>query len=114
MSNGYDYFRQLPYTYDYLSDGRKINLLERRLYSAVSENYPDPFSTPGDKFYAELRKKRLSGTTTNCVRNQSVIVRLAKLIMKILLKIAGPERYAKIIRHFNIVGRLRGHTFLLD
>jgi len=113
-SNGYDYFHGLPYTYDYFSDGRKIKLLERRLYAAVSENYPDPFSTPGDKFYTELRKKRLSGITTNCARNQSLVVRLAKLIMKTFLKIAGPEHYAQMIRYFNLVGRLRGHTFLLD
>jgi hypothetical protein len=112
--NGYDYFRMLPYTYDYFSDGRKIDLLERRLYSAVSENYPDPFSTPSNKFYAELKKKRRLGTVTNCVRNQILIERIEKLFMKTIFGIFGAKQYAKIMQYFNVGDRLRSHTFLLD
>lgn len=112
--NGHDYFRTLPYTYDYFSDGRKIDLVERRLYSAVSENYPDPFSTPSHKFYAELRMKRRSGTITKPVRNQNLIERIAKLVMKSIFKIVGAKQYAKIMQHFNVGNGLRSQTFLLD
>jgi hypothetical protein len=112
--NGYDHFHGLPYTYDYFSDGRKIDLLERRLYSAVSENFPDPFITPSNEFYAELKKKRRSGTVTDCVRNQVLIERIAKPVLKTIFKIVGAKQYADIIRWFNVAGRLRNHTFLLD
>jgi hypothetical protein len=112
--NGYDHFHGLPYTYDYFSDGRRIDLLERRLYSAVSDNYPDPFSTPSNEFYAELRKKRRSGTVTNCARNQILIERIAKPVLKTVFKIVGAKQYAAIIRWFNVAGRWRNHTFLLD
>jgi hypothetical protein len=112
--NGYDHFHGLPYTYDYFSEGRKIDLLERRLYSAVSENFPDPFSTPSNEFYAELKKKRRSGTVTSCVRNQVLIERIAKAVLKTTFKIVGAKQYADIMRWFNVAGRLRNHTFLLD
>ncbi len=112
--NGYDYFCRLPYTYDYFSNGRKINLLERRLYSAVSENYPDPFSTPGHKFYAEVKKKSRLGTITGSSRDRMFIEAIAGLVMKTILKIVGAKHYAEMMQYFYAVGRLRSHTFLLD
>ncbi len=112
--NGYDHFHGLPYTYDYFSDGRRIDLLERRLYSAVSDNYPDPFSTPSNEFYAELRKKKRSAAAADCVRPQILIERIAKLVVKVIFRMVGARRYARMIQFFNGAGRLRNHTFLFD
>jgi hypothetical protein len=84
------------------------------LYSAVSENYPDPFSTPSEKFYAEVRKKRRPGTITKRVRDQLFINRPAKLVMKTISKIGGVKQCVKIMQSFNMVGRLGNHTFLSD
>ncbi len=114
VRNGYDYFHRLPYSYDYFCDGRRIELLERRLYSSVSENYSDPFSTPSNEFYPELRKKRRSGTVTNGVRNQILIERIARPVFKTILRVVGARRYAEIVGWFSVAGRLRNHTFLLE
>jgi len=112
--NGHDYFRMLPYTYDYFSDGRKIDLLERRLYSAVSENYPDPFSTPSNKFYTELRRKRRSGTIRNGTHNQRFGESMKKLVRRAVLKIVGIKHYVKILQRFNVGRSMRDYTYLLD
>lgn len=113
-NNGYDYFHKLPYSFDYFSDGRKINLLERRLYAAVANNFSNPFNTPGDHFYTVLKIKRKSNRKVYNRRNDSLINRLLMLCLKIIFKLLGARRYANLVMSSKYLDRLRLHTFLIE
>ncbi len=58
LNNGYEKFRNQPYTYGYYKDGRKISLFDRRLYLAVADDYLNPFELSGWHFYKMLKKHR--------------------------------------------------------
>lgn len=114
QENGYDYFRSLPYSYDYFLDGRKINVLERQLYASVSNDYSDPFSTPSRQFMSVLRQKRRSMRKAGSRVNHAFFKRIAMSGMRMVFKLSGPERYIKITQFMRGKDKLRGHAFLLD
>jgi hypothetical protein len=114
MNNDHPYFSKLPYTYDFFNDGRKINLLERRLYSAVANNYPDPFSTPSSRFYSTLREKRKSDRLSDDRSTDSVTLSCAKTCIRTLFRLIGARRYTKVVLFFRLTDSFRQHTFLLD
>lgn len=113
-NNGYDYFCKLPYSFDYFNDGLKINLLDRRLYAAVANNYSNPFNTPGDSFYSVLKMKMQSNKKVNNIRNDSLINRILMLCLKTIFKLLGARRYTNLVLSSKYLDRLRLHTFLIE
>lgn len=111
--NGYDHFRKIRYSYDYLQDGRKISMVERRLYAAVSHDYPNAFATPGDRLYAVMKeKRRAAGRITACAGRRTT--RLFKYLLTIFFRAVGPVRYSSVMQKLQGINRLRNHSFLLD
>ncbi len=114
MNNNYDYFSKLPYSYDFFGDNRRIHLLERRLYAAVANNFPDPFSTPSDNFYSLLRAKRKENNISRNKPTDSLVVSFAKMCIRIVFKLIGVKSYTRLVRFFRITDSFRLHTFLID
>lgn len=113
-NNGYNYFHKLPYTFDYFDDGHKINLLDRRLYAAVANNYSNPFNTPSHSFYTILKMKMQSNKKVNNIRNDSLINRILMLCLKTVFKLLGARRYTNLVLYSKYLDRLRLHTFLIE
>ncbi len=112
-SNGYEYFRRLRYSYDCFSDGRRITLLERRLYAAVSDHFSDPFACSGRRFSKELSKAgRLRSHSPK--RDEKLTKRIVKAGLRTIFKVFGPARYARLVQSFRGLDRLRNHVFLVD
>ena len=113
-NNGYNYFHKLPYSFDYFDDGHKINLLDRRLYAAVANNYSNPFNTPSHSFYTVLKMKMQSNKKVNNIRNYSLINRILMLCLKTIFKLLGARRYTNLVSSSKYLDRLRLHTFLIE
>lgn len=112
--NDHAYFSRLPYSYDFFNDGRRITLLERRLFAAVAKNLPDPFGTPGNRFYATVREHRRSESTSDSRQNDAWMVTFAKSCIRILFRLMGAKKYSALVRFFRNTDSFRQHTFLLD
>lgn len=114
QKNGWDHFNSMPYVYDYFHDGKKIELIERRLYSCVSEYFPDPFGTASKDFYAVLREKRRLGKCGSQNGNGGLGKTLLKAILKAIFFIVGPRRYTMLVQSFNRFDCLRCHSWLIE
>jgi len=114
INNGYNYFHKIPYTFDYFDDGNKINLLDRRLYAPVANNYSNPFDTPAHSFYTVLKMKMQSNKKINNMRNDSLINRILMLCLKTIFKLLGARRYTNLVLYSKYLDRLRLHTFLIE
>ena len=94
-NNGYDDSRNFTYAYGYYADGRKISLLDRRIYLACVDNFPDPFQSSGWQFYRMWKKKRYIRSNPNS-QNKSIYINIVKSIRELISKILGPFYYHRL------------------
>ncbi len=110
MENGYDRYSPIPYAFDHFANGQKIDLLERRLYAMVADQYPhDPFTDTRKAFYRNAR---------NCaslvkMKPPNNIVGIASKGAYWLFRLLGPRRYRELMGFLGKTVHLRAHTFLL-
>ncbi len=107
--NAYVRYASIPYAYNYFVDGSKIDLLERRLYAMVAEQYPHPFASSRKTFYINIRRYARLVHFKPHVQRAPLLMKLAPL----LLRIVGPEKYRKLATLLTKAANLRTHTFLL-
>ena len=112
--NGYDYFRALPYSYASFADGRKIELLERRLFAALADLVPDPFGVPSGQFGRVLRAARRSRSDPHVRKRDGTAKRLTKSCLRTAYRFLGARWYARLVLTFRRNERFRSHVFLID
>jgi hypothetical protein len=109
--NGYDYFRTIPYSYNFFADGSPIEILDRRLFAAVAAGVADPFAVPANRFLKTLRSVRRAQRGGKPVRGMRD---LGKSFLRLICTLIGRRRYEIFVRSLKGVDRLRSHSFLLD
>ena len=112
------------YTYDYYSNGQKVEKMHRRIYHSIIvngyENILDPFDSKGS-FYIQLVNKKMF--TPKVVSNQndyvcntavSISRKLAvfKILMRMVYKILGYNRYEMLLRLFFRFSKYENNIFL--
>jgi len=112
------------YTYDYYSNGRKVEKMHRRIYHSIIvngyENILDPFDSKGS-FYIQLVNKKMF--TPKVVPNQndyvcntagSISRKLAvfKILMRMVYKTLGYNRYEMLLRLFFRFSKYENNIFL--
>jgi len=107
------------YAFDYFSNGARINELTRRVYAAGLDKFAgaDPFDASGP-FYAFARARGLlsasSGPPPVVVRPDAddVRVRTIGLVLRALLRVLGPDRYALLMKYLAHISLLRNQRSL--
>jgi len=117
LLNGYDKVRNLVYAYGQYDNGVPIGLVARRLYSAVAQQYPDPFETKKGGYYELLKKNKLLESnnpkpiTIKQIDSKSKVI---NYLLRNLCKIIGIDRYNNLMRYMRYVSVIRRQTFLLN
>ncbi len=109
IDNGYDYYKQVPYAFNCFADGKKIDLLERRLFGMVAEQFKDPFASSKEEFYRMLKRYAKSVEQ----ENKGLAFHALSMAAKWLFKLIGPQNYRNMAMYFGKSAQLRAHTFLL-
>lgn len=100
----------LPYTYNFFSNGKKIEKMHRRLYhSAILQknDIGNPFDCENKKFYKKIEKLAMF-SNTNTENFSDVIssagtkrkLALINRLMRLLYRFIGYERYLSILKLF--------------
>jgi hypothetical protein len=109
IENGYSRYSSIPYSFNYFADGPKIDLLERRLYAMVAEQYPHPFESDRKTFYRNIKRYARQVNFKPHVQQIPLLMKFAPLLFNII----GPEKYRKLATLFTKAALLRAHTFIL-
>lgn len=122
LKNGYDRFIGIPYHYSSYSDGVPVSQQHRRLYRMLesTESHVDLFSSSG-RFRHNIERAGLLDTSSAAAKNHSAATitnvgtmhSRAQWLLKLVLRIAGPRRYAYMVKFFGLYGRFEAHAFLL-
>jgi hypothetical protein len=122
LANGYDDHIGIPYRYGHFDNGEAITSLHRRLYRALGDSgySAAPFGTQGP-LYRALRERGLLDHSPAAARSHAAstlptlgrLTRLAHLMLRAFLKVAGPSRYAYLLKFFNRYARPESHAFLI-
>lgn len=123
LANGYERHIGIPYRYAHFDNGDRVTLLHRRLYRALGDaRYdPVPFSAEG-RLHRALQQRRLIDTSPAAARDHSAatlpavgrLTRVAHALLRGFLRVAGPSRYAYLLKFFNRYARPENHAFLLQ
>lgn len=122
LTNGYDRFIGIPYRYASYSDGVSISQQHRRLFRVLeaTESHKDLFSASGS-FRRKIERAGLLDTSSAATKNHSAATvanvgalhSRAQWLLKLVLRLVGPRRYAYLIKFFGVYGRFEAHAFLL-
>jgi len=116
ITNGYEKVKNLEYAYNQYSNGLKIGLVARRLYSSVSQQYPDPFSTKKNSYYMLLKKHNLLEYSKESFITEELINSKCKSVnslLRIICRIMGVNHYSNLMRYMRYVSIIRQQSFLL-
>jgi hypothetical protein len=111
------------YSYDYLSSGHYITPLLRRAYASNLQHFadiPDPFNSQQIVTFAKCNFLLAKNNTRYSVRKNllntrsqfSTQLKISYLLMRILLRIVGPNIYFDMMRGFVLLSLSRKHPGL--
>ena len=115
----FDSFINLDYSYSRYSNGERIDNFHRRLYHGCQKDFPNPFHTGSDSFYARLKKKRmLVADNVDKISKQTIHGLQDKkqkenLFFSILFRLLGYKRYVLFLKSLYFYCRPELHTFLI-
>lgn len=125
LGNKYEHFSKLRYAYNFYDNGMPILPIHRRLYRVNEERLKDkgnPFDSTGFYFTLLQRSGLLidvpqsqedpRGRVVNKSENKGVRDK-ASIVMRLLFKILGVQRYARVLRAFDYYSKLESNGFLL-
>jgi hypothetical protein len=123
LANGHHEHIKIPYRYSEYDNGVAVPLIHRRLYRAAADrsSYSDPFCSSGP-FYRSLKDAGLVDRSAAATSDYSAATlpsrdrlgRAAQVVMRGILRLGGPKRYAYLLKFFGRYARLENHAFLLD
>lgn len=126
-ANGYDRFSKMTYGFNHYSDGGVITPLQRRMFRVYLNEHEvayNPFEI-NNPFYDVLKASSLllkastkqngfaSYTKDEKSKGKKMENKIVKPMLKLALRVLGPERYAMLIRLFTLASDKEYHYFLL-
>lgn len=112
----------IPYGFDRLTDGTSVTRLARRIYSKHQARWrgQDPFDAGGE-FAAFAKKIRLVAGKTPPQKStwrefnpQDRRVEMVHRLLKLALRLLGPNRYELLMRYVSHISVLRNQSVFLD
>jgi hypothetical protein len=123
LAAGMKMYSALPYAYSTYTNGEKISQLERALYHASEEwhNMLDPFQATQHSFWRACRKAGIRVSTSTDNRDNvgdleykyKLIFNSIQTMLRMVIKLLGPELYAKFAKYMRQQLLLNNHDFLL-
>lgn len=123
LANGYDSHIGIAYGHGRFDNGNPITVLHRRLFRALGDSSYDaaPFSTAG-RLYQALLGHGLLDSSPAAARSHAAatlptlgrLTRIAHTALRVFLKLAGPSRYAYLLKFFSRYARPENHVFLIE
>ena len=114
----------LPYTYNYFSNGQKIEKIHRRLYhSSILQKIQigNPFDSENPNFYKKINKIKMyslrNADDFSNVMGSSGTVKKLKIVnklMRLLYKRIGYERYLTVLKLFQAYNWYENQYHLID
>ena len=114
----------LPYTYNYFSNGQKIEKMHRRLYhSALLQKIDlgNPFDCENAKFYEKINKLSMHSNSnvdnfSAVINSTSTVKKLALFnrLMRVLYKIIGYKNYLSVLKLFQAYNWYENQYHLLE
>ena len=114
----------LPYTYNYFSNGQKIEKMHRRLYhSALLQKIDlgNPFDCENAKFYEKINKLSMHSNSnvdnfSAVINSTSTVKKLALFnrLMRVLYKIIGYKKYLSVLKLFQAYNWYENQYHLLE
>lgn len=118
-----EFFSKLPYGYACYTNGELISKLERELYlsSAWQESSTDPFAVGPGTFHNACRKAGIRAAKAIPAESSaraiselySLPMRLIGVLLRLCLRVLGPDRYAEFAKYMRHRFMLYNHSFLL-
>lgn len=122
LRNGYEAHITIPYRYASYDNGDPISSLHRRLYRSLGDARFDaqPFRASGP-LYRAIQARGLIDRSPAATRSHAAatlptlgrLTRIAHGVLRTFLRVAGPSRYAYLLKFFNRYARPENHAFLL-
>ncbi len=123
IANRVRHLDELPYGFDTFRDGTAVTLLARRLFAAHESSFAgeDPFAV-GSKFSRFARRHGLVAGRAqpakvgwNDMAKQDKRVRAIQSMLRLGLKVLGPNRYELLMRYLSFISILRNQAeFIKD
>lgn len=114
----------LPYTYNFYSNGVKIEKMHRRLYhSTLFQNMEigNPFDAKNEKFFLKLQELNMFSTNINDNLDAQIIspktaklLKVFNFLMRVLYRRLGYKRYLSILKLFQATSWYENQLHLLD
>lgn len=111
------------YSYNFYSNGKKIQLFHRRLFRSLMINNIDvgnPFDCNNQNFYLKLNKAKLVYDDSGVCRNTAVVsasstkLKVLNSIMRMLYRILGVNRYISFLKLLKGYGQFENQLHLID
>jgi len=117
LANGYHNSKRHSYKYSKYEDGTIIGPVGRRLYPSFLTEYPDPFSVKGNSYHARLISKGIiekEARSKNEISNSMTKSGKINILLKIVIKCIGVDRYILLMRYIRWVSVTRRQKFMLE
>jgi hypothetical protein len=115
IENGHKEHKEFAYVYDYYSNGEKITDLARKIYAANLDKFKslDAFDANGE-FYSWAEDRNLldsspevRGASTMTINREDKRLKIINMILRLILKFAGANRYSALMKYFSYISVLR-------
>jgi hypothetical protein len=118
LSNYEDCVERVPYAFDYMSDGTYISPTLRRAYASIKDNLPlnhDPFNSDGvvgqfakrNWLVTKQANYKYSYPGLKQAQSNKALFALSYFVMRIFLRIAGPNRFYDLSKLMVYLSSLR-------
>lgn len=117
-------YLDMNYTYNYYTNGEKIELIHRRIFHGLLVNNIDignPFDSSNKLFYKKLKSRKMFAKdespeklTRFNVDGVNKKLRLFNFIMKILYNLLGYKKYVLLLKLFKLFSRYENQVHLIS
>jgi len=109
--NCWDATKNIPYAYNYFSDGNPINYIHRSIYISVEEEMDNPFDIRFSEFFRITRRLYRESGKKN-TKNIRLSRRIIIVIMKLIYHLIGFNMYNRIIVNSRRFSKIENHRYL--
>ena len=108
--NGYEQYRSTPYAFGFFKDRKRIDVLERRLYTQAADTTWNPFTCTKHEFYKNLKKH----FRTETKKSTSIFLSVGGFFAYWILRTIGARFYRRLMMLGTKTIQLRAHTYLFQ
>lgn len=116
VEHGHAALRHRPYGFACFSNGERINAISRRLFALAQEEFDssvDPFDAKGPVYRMLAARGALGGgpaqepPTTYHAHRYAGRMRVMQMLLRLVFRVLGPERYGLLMAYFGHVSSVR-------